>query len=166
MKDLFLFKKSRIGSITHNELSDELSNPSSSWEDWIFVESLRRCVICSIFVYLSNLCWLGLCRFSHLWFLIGCVICIKTGVACDPTQSYRSLPLPGLKSVWEAQTHSAWKLEYEANHHLHTSGLVTLGDLIDVQKAGYSMSNAQKLDKWNAGVDNLGSLLNLIETMV
>ena len=46
------------------------------------------------------------------------------------------------------------------------SGLVTLGDLIDAQKSGYMLSNAQKLDKWNAGVDNLGSLLNLVGTTV
>ncbi|KAF2807717.1 uncharacterized protein BDZ99DRAFT_392022 [Mytilinidion resinicola] len=136
------FKEASAGAI----LKDELSSPSSNWEDWIFAESQRR--------------------LAHLWLLIGCVICIKTGIPCDPLQSYRSLPLPGLKNLWEAPTQSAWEFEYEASHILHTSGLVTLGDLVDAQKSGYSPSNAQKLDKWNAGVDNLGALLNLIGTMV
>ena len=101
-----------------------------------------------------------------MWFLIGCVVCVKTGVTCDPTQSYRFLPLPGLKSLWEASSQSAWKSEYEASRVLQASGLSTLGDLIDVQKSAYSQANAQKLDKWNAGVDNLGSLLNLVGTTV
>ncbi|KAF2099004.1 hypothetical protein NA57DRAFT_76240 [Rhizodiscina lignyota] len=131
-----------VGSLTQSELS----NPSLNWQDWIFAESQRR--------------------LSNLWFLIGCAICVKTGVVCDPSQSYRSLPLPGLKYLWEAPSQAAWEVEYEASRVLQTSGLVTLGDLIDTQQSGYLVSNAQKLDKWNAGVDNLGSLLNLAGTMV
>lgn len=41
----------------------------------------------------------------------------------------------------------------------------TLGDLIDAQQSVDTPSNAQKLDRWNAGVDNLGCLLNLIGSM-
>ena len=44
-------------------------------------------------------------------------------------------------------------------------GLVNLGDLIDAQKADYTPATARKLDVWNAGVDNLGSLLNLVGSM-
>ncbi|KAF2495287.1 hypothetical protein BU16DRAFT_385713 [Lophium mytilinum] len=139
------FKDACVGST----FQSELSSPSLNWEDWILAESQRR-----------------LCRLAHLWFLIGCVICIKTGIPCDPSQSYRFLPLPGLKSLWDAPTESAWELEYEATRILHTSGLETLGDLIDAQNSRYSPSNAQNLDKWNAGVDNLGALLNLVSTMV
>ncbi len=109
---------------------------------------------------------MGRRRLSSLWFLIGCVICVKTGITCDPSLSYRDLPLPGLKSLWEATSQSAWELEYEASRDLQASGLETLGNLIDAQKSSHSTSNAQKLDKWNAGVDNLGSLLNLVGTMV
>ena len=107
-----------------------------------------------------------MCRLANLWFLIGCVICVKTGIACDPSQSYKFIPLPSLKSLWEAPTQSTWESEYEAGRILQTSGLATLGDLIDIQRSGYSISNAQKLDKWNAGIDNLGFLLNLVVTMV
>jgi hypothetical protein len=45
-------------------------------------------------------------------------------------------------------------------------GFVTLGDLIDAQQSDYTPANAEKLDRWNAGVDNLGSLLNLVGAMV
>jgi hypothetical protein len=105
-------------------------------------------------------------RLANLWFLIGCVICIKTGTRCDPMQTYRSIPLPSTKTIWEASTQSAWEVEYEANRVHQASGLVFLGDLIDAQNASYSLANRQKLDRWNAGVDNLGSLLNLVGTMV
>jgi hypothetical protein len=87
-------------------------------------------------------------------------------MSCGPSQSYREITLPSLKSLWEAPSHAAWAEEYEASYSLQRSGLVTLGDLIDAQRSSYSRSNAQKLDKWSAGVDNLGSLLNLVNTMV
>ena len=102
----------------------------------------------------------------NLWFLIGCVVCVKTGIRCDPSQSYRTIPLPSPKSLWEAHTQSAWESEYEASRICQISGLVTLGDLIDLQQSAYTPSDARKLDQWNAGIDNLGSLLNLVRTMV
>lgn len=97
---------------------------------------------------------------------MGCVICIKTGLNLDPSQSYRSIPLPSIKCLWEAPTQSAWESEYEASRILQTNGLDTLGDLLDAQKLRHLPRNARKLDVWNAGVDNLGSLLNLVGAMV
>jgi hypothetical protein len=49
---------------------------------------------------------------------------------------------------------------------LHVRGPVYLGDLVDLQRAAYTPSNAEKLDVWNARVDNLGALLNLVHTMI
>jgi hypothetical protein len=118
---------------------------SSSWEEWIFEESSRR--------------------LGNLWFLVGCVVCINTGV-CDMSAVYKSLPLPSSKRLWEASTEPVWESEYEANRLLQIGGFVTLGDLINAQQSDYTPSNAQKLDYWNAGVDNLGALLNLVGTMV
>lgn len=46
------------------------------------------------------------------------------------------------------------------------SGLITLGDLIDAQRSEYAPANANKMDSWNAGADNLGTLLNLVNAMV
>jgi hypothetical protein len=155
-----LFKEVHVGPIGPSELSV----PSSTWEDWIFAESQRR-YFCVFYHYLVRFL-ISLFRLANLWFLIGCVICVKTGIPCDPSQTFRFLSLPSLKSLWEAPTQSAWEVEYEASHDLQMSGLVTVGDLIDVQKSVYSPRNAQKLDTWNAGIDNLGSLLNLVSGIV
>ncbi|ETI21809.1 hypothetical protein G647_05878 [Cladophialophora carrionii CBS 160.54] len=140
------FKELAGGQGAGNGSQSELSSPSRTWEDWIFAESRRR--------------------LSSLWLLVGCVVCIKTGVACDPTGSYRSIPLPGPKSLWKASTQSAWEVEYEASRMLHVKGLVTLGDLVDIQRSPYTPLNSGKLDVWNARIDNLGSLLNLVHTML
>ena len=105
-------------------------------------------------------------RLALLWFLIGCVVCIKTGNIYDASHSYRSLQLPGPKSLWEANTQTAWESQCEATRTFQFNGLVTLGDLIDAQQSEYTPSNARKLDVWNARVDNLGSLLNLVGGML
>lgn len=73
--------------------------------------------------------------------------------------------LPSPKSVWEATTHSAWEAELQACRLLQTSGLITLGDLVEAQQSDYTPVNARNLDMWNAGTDNLGTLLNLVGTM-
>lgn len=143
VKDLCMHFKSQCGGSLNES---ELSTPSNSWEEWIFAESRRR--------------------LANLWLLVGFVVCVKRGVPCDPSESYRNVPLPGPKSLWEASTPSCWEMEYEASRMLHFSGLVTLGDLVDLQRSEYTPSNARKLDMWNAGVDNLGSLLNLVGSMV
>ena len=92
-------------------------------------------------------------------------MCVKNGNVCDTSQSYRNILLPCPKSLWEAPTQSAWESEYEACRIAQTGGLVTLGDLIDAQQSDYTPSNARKLDRWNAGADNLGCLLNLVGGM-
>ncbi|KAL9635777.1 MAG: hypothetical protein Q9164_003244 [Protoblastenia rupestris] len=140
--DLYLLFKEVGGGCVNQS---EVSKSNTGWKDWIFVESQRR--------------------FASLWLLVGCIVSVKNGNVCDPSQSYRTLPLPSPKSLWEAPTESAWESEYEACRILRTSGLVTLGDLIDAQRSDYTPSNARKLDNWNAGVDNLGCLLNLIHSM-
>jgi hypothetical protein len=87
------------------------------------------------------------------------------GSIWDASKSHRAVPLPSPKSLWEASSKSAWEFEYAACRNLHSSGLVTLGDLIDAQQSSHIPSNARKLDKWNAGTDNLGCLLSLIGTI-
>ena len=104
-------------------------------------------------------------RFANLWLLVGCVVCVRNGKLWDPSQSYRTLPLPSPKSLWEAPTQSAWDSEYEACRNFQTDGIVTLGGLVDAQQSDHIPSNARKLDRWYAGVDNLGCLLNLVGTM-
>ena len=105
-------------------------------------------------------------RLANLWFLFGCVVCFKTGQICDASQSYRVIQLPCTKAVWQASTQSAWEAEYEASRSSQACGFATLGDLIDAQRSFHMPSVARKLDIWNAGVDNLGALLNLAGTIV
>ena len=105
-------------------------------------------------------------RYTSLWLLVGCVVSVKNGNVCDASQSYRNLPLPNPKTLWEAPTQSAWESEYEACRILQSGGLVTLGDLIDAQLSDREPPNARNLDKWNAGADNLGCLLNLVGAMI
>ena len=104
-------------------------------------------------------------RFANLWLLVGCVVCVKNGNVWTASPSYRNLRLPSPKTLWEAPTPPAWEAEYEACRLYQSGGLATLGDLIDAQRSDYTPSNAQRLDRWNAGVDNLGCLLNLVGTM-
>jgi len=105
-------------------------------------------------------------RGALIWFLIGLVICIKTGKICDPSQSYRGLILPCSRSLWEASSEQAWLQQYESTRLQRANGLVTLGDLIDAQNNSFMPFEARRLDEWNAGADGLGMLLNMVGTMV
>jgi hypothetical protein len=109
---------------------------------------------------------LTLFRFAHLWFLIGCVTCMKGNVPFDTSQSYRVIPLPAPKSLWEASSRTAWESEYAASCKFQSNDLVTLGDLLDAQNSRHLPLAARQLDKWNAGMDNLGTLLNLVNTII
>ena len=92
-------------------------------------------------------------------------MCIKNGFIFDATQNYRAIPLPSPKTLWHAQTQSAWEIEREFSRNIHENELVTLGDLIDAQISSHEPAKARKLDKWNAGIDSMGSLLNLVGSM-
>ena len=134
----------------------EPSNPSANWEHWIYAESCKRyapslCPSTRVEILLSNPTQALSSMVPHR---LRCVY-----------ESCCSFLLPCPKSVWEASAQSTWESEYEASR-LQASGLVSLGDLIDLQRASYTSRNAQKLDRWNAGVDTLGSLLNLVGDMV
>lgn len=107
-----------------------------------------------------------LLRVACLWFLVDRVVCVKTGTPCETTQSFRALPLPSHKSLWEANTHSVWQSEYDAWCTMHSRGLSRFGDLIDAHKLAGDMANARRLDVWNAGADSLGILLNIATAMI
>lgn len=105
-------------------------------------------------------------RLAILWLIIGAVICVKTGRPVDTTHSYRILLLPSPKAVWEAPAQLSWHYEYEASRVTRICGLSTIGELLDAQELSHLTSNSRKLDKWNADIDNLGFLLNLIAPMM
>ena len=68
--------------------------------------------------------------------------------------------------MWEASTRAAWEAERESTRIFYMNGLSTLGDLIDAQNSDYMDASARSLDDWNARIDNLGSLLNLVGGML
>ncbi|RVX70531.1 hypothetical protein B0A52_05182 [Exophiala mesophila] len=141
VQGLYTLFKQVGGTCSQKEEADS----RKAWEEWIYAESKRR--------------------YAALWLLVGYVVCVKNGRALDSSHSYRSLMLPCPKSLWEAKTQSSWEAELQACRVLKTSALVTLGDLVDAQKSDYTPTNALNLDMWNAGTDNLGTLLNLVCTM-
>lgn len=166
----------RFGDICGEPFSrDEQAHPSSSWEDWISAESRRRYVVYS---HRSLPAWpwlqflsrsqhnLTTLRVACLWFLIDRVVCVKIGTPCETTQHFRSLPLPGHKSLWEANTHSVWRLEYDTWGTMRNQGIGRFGDLIDAHKRAGELVDASRLDVWNAGADSLSILLNIATTMV
>ncbi|KAH6670595.1 hypothetical protein B0J14DRAFT_99524 [Halenospora varia] len=124
----------------------EVEKPSSNWDDWVFAESRRRS--------------------SCLWFLIGRIVSIRTGIQCDAVHAFRIIPLPSPKSMWEARCASEWEAERDHACRNLNHGMATFGDLIDAHREATQQSNARTLDIWNAGADNLSSLLNLAIAMV
>ena len=101
-----------------------------------------------------------------MWFLIAQTIHIKNGLPCDTISGFQNLPLSSPKSLWEARTRSAWKIEYEVYQSMSRDGLDVFGDLIDARKRRDSATAKRKLDTWNAHADNLGSILSLSATMM
>jgi len=122
-------------------LADLYSPGSTTWADWIFAESRRRT--------------------ACVWFLLSRVVCVKTGITCDATERFRSLPLPCAKSLWEARTEEEWVEEYKmCGGAVSHAGLDSFGDLMEANERLKEVSYARRLDVWNANADKLGTLLN------
>ncbi|KAH8810575.1 hypothetical protein F5884DRAFT_779666 [Xylogone sp. PMI_703] len=118
----------------------EHSNRIPSWEDWVFNESRHR-VQC-------------------LWFLTSRVVSVKAIIDCYALELYADLTLPSPKVLWEASTDPLWQFEYELDSLEKQPRLSTVGELVDAHRRPNNLSDAL-LDTWNAGVDDLGFLLNL-----
>ncbi|KUJ11709.1 uncharacterized protein LY89DRAFT_594761 [Mollisia scopiformis] len=122
------------------------NSPDLRWKDWIFMESIRR--------------------IGCVWFVLGLVFHIRTGKPCFLTDHYREILLPCTKSEWEAKTEGEWKKENEIAAASNGTALQTFGDLIDAHRHLPGSQMFDKLARWNAGVDNLGVMLNLAVRMV
>ncbi|KAF2846068.1 hypothetical protein T440DRAFT_459260 [Plenodomus tracheiphilus IPT5] len=121
--------------------------PGSTWHDWVFAESRRRT--------------------ACVWFLISRIVCVKTGIPCDATESFRTLPLACPKTLWEASTIEIWASEYDVyGATTPGAGLDSFGSLIESNKRCKEPAHARRLDVWIAQVDKLGSLLNAAVSMV
>ncbi|KZL73736.1 C6 finger domain-containing protein [Colletotrichum tofieldiae] len=124
------------------------SGTSVSWEDWILNESRTR-IAC-------------------VWFLIAQIAFVKVGIGCVILESWKDMPLPCHKAQWSASTPESWKEEMDAFSHQQISsrGISSFGELLECHRAASVVSNAEKLDAWNSGADNIGNLLNLATTMM
>lgn len=99
-------------------------------------------------------------RVACLWFLTSRVASVKASIDCDALELFADLALPSSKVLWEASTDPLWQFEYELDSLEKCPRLSSVGDLIQAHQRPNSVTNAQ-LDTWNAGIDDLGFLLNL-----
>ncbi|KAH7233466.1 hypothetical protein BKA59DRAFT_549726 [Fusarium tricinctum] len=130
---------SRFLDLTGSYCTSEQAEPSFTWEDWIFAESRRR--------------------MSCLWLIISCVITIESGKACDGCSALDTLPLPSSKFLWEARSLEEWQTE-KAFYDM-SSPLTTLGELVRAKEDSGNLINAQKLQTWETGSDQMAAMLTL-----
>jgi hypothetical protein len=96
-----------------------------------------------------------------IWFLMGRVVGLTTGIQCSTAEDCRSLPLPCSRAVWEARSYTAWENEYLNFYHKQPQEMKTFGDLIDAHERSDDPRYVELIDKWNASVDGIGHLMNL-----
>lgn len=119
--------------------TSEQTEPSFTWEDWIFAESRRR--------------------MACLWLVISCVITIESGKICDGCSALDTLPLPSSRLLWEARSLEDWQTE-KAFHDM-SSPLTTLGELVRAKEDSGDPLHAQKLQTWETGSDQMAAMLTL-----
>ncbi|KAF5623269.1 5'-3' DNA helicase [Fusarium tjaetaba] len=129
----------RFLELAGNYSTSELSEPSLTWQDWIFAESRRR--------------------MSCLWLIIGCVITIENGKKCSICSDMRSLPLPSSKLLWEARSLEEWQTE-KAFYDM-SCPFVTLGELVEAKANAGDPVEAQRLQNWEMGSDKTAAMLNI-----
>ncbi|RBQ99297.1 hypothetical protein FVER53590_13627 [Fusarium verticillioides] len=130
---------SRFLDHTGSYSTTEISEPSSTWQDWIFAESRRR--------------------MSCLWLIIGCVITIENGKKCNICSDMRSLPLPSSKLLWEARSLEEWQTE-KAFFDM-SCPFMTLGELVEAKADAGNAAKAQRLQNWEMGSDKMTAMLNI-----
>jgi hypothetical protein len=96
-----------------------------------------------------------------VWFLMGRVVGLTTGIPCSTAEDCRSLALPASRAVWEARSYMAWENEYVNFYQKEPQEMKTYGDLIDAHERSDDPRYVELIDKWNASVDGIGYLMNL-----
>ncbi|KAF5259979.1 hypothetical protein FOXYS1_9388 [Fusarium oxysporum] len=129
----------RFLDFTGSYSTSEISEPSSTWQDWIFAESRRR--------------------MSCLWLIISCVITIENGRTCSSCSDVQNLPLPSSKLLWEARSLEEWQTE-KAFFDM-SCPIVTLGELVEAKGNAGNPVEAQRLQSWEMGSDKMTAMLNI-----
>ncbi|KAI7762513.1 hypothetical protein LZL87_008859 [Fusarium oxysporum] len=130
---------SRFLDHTGSYSTSEISEPSSTWQDWIFAESRRR--------------------MSCLWLIISCVITIESGRTCSSCSDVHNLPLPSSKLLWDARSLEEWQTE-KAFFDM-SCPIVTLGELVEAKANAGNPVEAQRLQSWEMGSDKMTAMLNI-----
>ncbi|KAL9561886.1 hypothetical protein ACKAV7_013809 [Fusarium commune] len=130
---------SRFLDHTGSYSTSEISEPSSTWQDWIFAESRRR--------------------MSCLWLIISCVITIENGRTCSSCSDVHNLPLPSSKQLWDARSLEEWQTE-KAFFDM-SCPIVTLGELVEAKANAGNPVEAQRLQSWEMGSDKMTAMLNI-----
>ncbi|KAG7405583.1 ATP-dependent DNA helicase PIF1 [Fusarium oxysporum f. sp. rapae] len=130
---------SRFLDHTGSYSTSEISEPSSTWQDWIFAESRRR--------------------MSCLWLIISCVITIENGRTCSSCSDVHNLPLPSSKLLWDARSLEEWQTE-KAFFDM-SCPIVTLGELVEAKANAGNPVEAQRLQSWEMGSDKMTAMLNI-----
>ncbi|KAF0325421.1 hypothetical protein GQ607_007455 [Colletotrichum asianum] len=127
---------------------DAAVSKTTEWDDWILEESLTR-IAC-------------------VWFLVAQISSVRMGMPCGILDAWHNLRLPCHQSQWTANTSDEWKEETEALSSMRNLDKrpVTFGDLYELNKGANHQAVIDRLDVWNAGVDNLGVLLNVAVNMI
>ncbi|KAI1481757.1 hypothetical protein F4774DRAFT_373619 [Daldinia eschscholtzii] len=126
--------------------TSDFDNQDVTWEDWVYIESRRRCAL--------------------TWFLLSRVMDLKFGVMCPSVSNYRALPLPCPESLWSAKTRCGWESARMVHLEQYKSSLRTFGDLVDARSSPHNSERGRELNRWYASCDKLGLLLALATTMV
>uniref|UniRef100_A0A8H7NGW7 Uncharacterized protein n=1 Tax=Bionectria ochroleuca TaxID=29856 RepID=A0A8H7NGW7_BIOOC len=136
-----------------NEWATDARDAVSNRRDWVFRESIRRVLV--VLHIVARL-------------LDGFV---RGGCAHAPGSSFKTIPLPSSRSLWEARTSRAWMRDYKKNVAARTTDKVlTVGDVLE--SGGVSRSRSGKgpttpellpeVMRRAGGLDTLGMLVWMV----
>ncbi|KAE9379500.1 hypothetical protein N431DRAFT_158922 [Stipitochalara longipes BDJ] len=144
----------------------EQSRDRPTWEDWIFAESKLRT--------------------AAVYFILELHFDVEFGLPCDRESDYKleDVDLPAAKILWDAKNEPSWREEFELREKARDTFIpecrnevrLKYGDLVrhnkqqcgnmypDIQKDDYKLG--ERIDIWQKGMDEFGTLVALCGTMV
>jgi hypothetical protein len=132
------------GFLSTHEVLGELP----TWSDWILMESKRRTVT--------------------LLFIIHLLFDINPGQRSKALMGLLQLPLPAYKSIWQAETESEWRAQYNSwLRGKEGKSPLSYGDMIYLGTSGEMLENdvrVKDLNQFYVNVDAFGILVMMAAT--
>ena len=162
-------------------------NIDTSWQHWIFEESMRRFEIHPLHSYQPVVFKLIIYRICAIYRVVNMLVYFEPAAMCDLRHDLVLAPLPARKQLWEASDGRAWHTEVQSKPEMQTTfGLATNGELVQLNetqlhsntailpatlpatnsKAGISSSNSGNWEEWCSGMDSFGGLVMLAASFV